>query len=923
MAGVGKTRLVEQALRSATEQGIAALSARAVELEQAFPFGVVRQLLEGPLMRASPAQRKRLLAGAAQLAGPALGVGAELEQDVEPTFGALHGLYWLVCNMAELEPVLLAVDDGQWADTASIRFIGYVARRLEDLPVMIVLAARTGEPGLELRLMAELAAEPGATSLSPQPLSVEGTARMMEQELGAPPKRELVEGCHHATAGNPFFVRELAVGISAEGHDGAVASLDVVELAPRSVSLSILLRLGRLGDGVVSLARAVVILGDEVELSEAAELAELELEEASDAADKLIRAHLFAPDRRLSFIHSLVRSAIEADMTAPEQEMWHARAARILIARGAREDRIAAQLLIAHGSGDPTSATRLRDAGRNAIAKGSPGTAVEYLRRALAEPPPRETLGDVLAELGTAEMLADNSPDAIPHLIRGRELAADVGSRTDRTIKLWLAMLATGAVTDGIALLESTIDEVAESDREAWLMLEGELFTAGLFAPSEVRRIWARLSQFADLPGETPAERRLLASVAAMSMYTASHPAKTVAKIARRAVRDGELVRENLLESTKWLWGVGCLIVTDQIEDSERWLELAHAAAQRAGSIDGFMFAYDLRSYFRLRQGRLRESETDAQLVLELVDKTGDTPMRDLLELAMVRWLCASFVERGEATAADTLLRERGLEGDLDGGQQHVKLYRERGMVRLLQGRNEDALRDALALRDAEEQLGISDLVEGPWRPVAARACAQLGRVEEAISFADAQLKIARRWALPRDVGIALVIRGLVEPDGSKRITRLTAAVDTLALAPAPLELAKARAELGSALLRAGKRTDGMETLRPALDGATRCGATALAQRVHSELKVAGARPRRLMFSGVGGLTASERRVAELAAQGLTNRQIAQSLFVTLKTIESHLSNVFRKLEISSRGALAERLEASDDREPAGAVAGS
>jgi DNA-binding CsgD family transcriptional regulator len=186
-------------------------------------------------------------------------------------------------------------------------------------------------------------------------------------------------------------------------------------------------------------------------------------------------------------------------------------------------------------------------------------------------------------------------------------------------------------------------------------------------------------------------------------------------------------------------------------------------------------------------------------------------------------------------------------------------------------------------------------------------ALLQLGRRDEAGPLAEEEVELARAWGAPRALGAALRVAGLVE-GGERGLALLEEAVEVLNESPAKLEDAKARTELGAALRRANRRTEAREQLRQGLELATICGAGSLAARAESELLATGARPRRIALSGVASLTPSERRVAELAAEGPTNREIAQALFVTQRTVEVHLTSIYRKLGISSRSQLADAL---------------
>jgi DNA-binding CsgD family transcriptional regulator len=196
----------------------------------------------------------------------------------------------------------------------------------------------------------------------------------------------------------------------------------------------------------------------------------------------------------------------------------------------------------------------------------------------------------------------------------------------------------------------------------------------------------------------------------------------------------------------------------------------------------------------------------------------------------------------------------------------------------------------------------------------------ELDEREEARRLGSEEVELARQWGAPRALGKALRTAGLVE-GGEAGLSLLRAAVDVLQDSPALLERARALTELGAALRRANRRAEAREPLRQGLEVAHGCGAKPLAQRAHTELVATGARPRRLALSGVEALTPSERRVADMAADGMTNRDIAQALFVTPRTVEVHLSNAYRKLGISARSqlsdALAGPIEAQGKAEPA------
>ena len=258
VAGIGKTRLMLHAGQRAAGAGMTVLTARAAEFEGGYAWGVVRQLFE-PVMRAGGGPR--LAGDAARLAGPALALGTRSEQD---SFAVLHGLYWLTVGIAERAPLLLAVDDLHWADQPSLRFIAHLARRLDGLPVLLVLTVREPRSGTaqDKALTAGLAEEAGVTVLRPGALGRSACAALLRGALGQPPSAAFLAACRERTGGNPLLLRALLSSLTAEGVTGADGDVPRVHgLTPGTVSRSVLLQLGRMPAAAVAAARAVAVLG--------------------------------------------------------------------------------------------------------------------------------------------------------------------------------------------------------------------------------------------------------------------------------------------------------------------------------------------------------------------------------------------------------------------------------------------------------------------------------------------------------------------------------------------------------------------------------------------------------------------------------------------------------------------------------------
>jgi hypothetical protein len=213
--GVGKSTLLAKSRAYARDHGVQVLEARGAVIEREFAFGVARQLFEPVLVPLAPAKRAELLTGAAALAGQLLGESAASPPGQEDTeFGMLHGLYWLTVNVSDRRPLMLAVDDAHWADPASLRFLSYLSRRLEGLPVLVAATGRSTDPeGVELwRALTE---DPIVEVLQPRSLSPRAVAALVRSRLGADADERFCEACHRATSGNPLFLRELLAALDA------------------------------------------------------------------------------------------------------------------------------------------------------------------------------------------------------------------------------------------------------------------------------------------------------------------------------------------------------------------------------------------------------------------------------------------------------------------------------------------------------------------------------------------------------------------------------------------------------------------------------------------------------------------------------------------------------------------------------------
>jgi ATP/maltotriose-dependent transcriptional regulator MalT len=345
------------------------------------------------------------------------------------------------------------------------------------------------------------------------------------------------------------------------------------------------------------------------------------------------------------------------------------------------------------------------------------------------------------------------------------------------------------------------------------------------------------------------------------------------------------------------------LLATDALDVADACLEQALADACARASIPAQAFVIEFRGWVSLRRGDVARAQTDAQTALELLS-AHDIHLGRAFALGL---LIESLIEDGEVEAAEVALQTSGLGDEIPPGMAMNDLLEARGLLRIAQGRTRQGVDDLLEFGRRDERWGGANPLASRWRSRAALAMAALGDGDEARRMALDDLERARHWGAASGIGIALRGTALLEA-GPASVGRLREAAEVLERSPARLEEARALTDLGAALRRANHRSEARGPLHEALALARRCGAHALAERASTELRAAGGRSSRPEQGGVQQLTASERRVAELAADGQSNPEIAQALFVTRKTVETHLGHVYRKLHISGRGEIRRAL---------------
>ena len=903
-AGIGKTMLLRAAFESAAREGILALSARGLERERDLPFGVVRQLFERMLIELDPDARDSLLSGAARLAAPVV-APYEMPDVPVPEASLLHGLYWLVAGLSERAPIVVTVDDVQWSDRASLSFAAYVAQRLDGLPVLLAVTVRSTDPEADSDEVRSLLTAADAV-IRPRPLSLTAVTELIRDRLGYAAEDDFCESCHRATGGNPFFVQELLLELESERLAPTAANASAVSyMAPESVSSALLARVRRLSGAAQRLIEAVAVLGDPTELRSAAAVADLEHEVAAEAVDDLVVSGLLEPDRTLTFQHPIVRGAVYGGLAVTRRAEMHAHAARLLAADGAPPDRCAVHLLNTNGQGDPDTVVMLRAAARRSLFRGAAEIAVSYLRRALAEPPVPEARAAIVHELGHAELRAGDSA-AVERLELALEQNQDPETRAPIVQDLARALLMSGASDAAIELLDRESAIIRDRDREAGLHLEAESLSVtyvgrGVSAVEPERIEFARA-----LGGETPAERAVLAAIVPPLAATGDTPAAEIAELCERALAKGRLLGELTSEAPQFVLLAQELAFADELGSAGIHLDHGIHDARGRGSPLGFFFCSAMRSMVSYRRGELLDALAFATEAIDVARQHGWIASFP----TGAAFFADSLIERGDLDAADAILAEAAPVNEPLSGRSALMfngiVYR-RGALSLARGNAEDAVKTLLDLDERMREIGDLHPARHSWQETLALALSASGDETGARHYARQALEQARRWGTKSSIGIALRTDALVRSE-SHRVEGLREAAAVLKESPARLEYARVLVDLGASCARAGSRADARDTLRETLDLADRCGAAVLAQRARRELVAVGGRPRRPRATGSQSLTPSERRVAEMAVSGLSNPEIAQSLFLTRKTIETHLGNVYRKLDIHSRDQLADCL---------------
>ncbi|MFJ8630381.1 ATP-binding protein [Streptomyces sp. NPDC093568] len=907
-AGIGKTRLLSAALAE-LDADSRVLTVKCQESGGA-AYEAVRALFAPlGLTEGDPAHHPLLaggtpLAGSAALALPALTTDGTPDGVAADMYGVMHGLYWLTASLAAERPLILAVDDLQWCDEASLRWLGFLLRRAEGLPVSLLLTLRTEVEPARPDVLDEMADTASCLTVDVEPLTDDAVRAMLAAALAVTPDASVVGRCMELTGGTPFLVqlvvRELREHAPAGGLDADALRDGLGQGAVARFHLD------RLGPDRLAVAKALAILESDA-IEPVAALAGTTPGPAAGAVDALRAAGLLRPDS-LAYRHDLMRQAV-LDATPPEERLaLRERAARLLNDSGRPSDQVAAQLMHLPEVPEAWMVTVLRSAALGAEQRGAPATAGQYLSRAL-----RHDLDDIELLTASARVLAHSDhPTALSRLEHALSLATDPRLRCRLVLQYVITSLgaqnslrAFELVGETLPMVEAELGDSAE-EQALRTLVEAMALVSGLDEKSTVRRVSERFRHRAAPLGETAEDRLLLGMLCALGTLE-GRPAAELIPMAERVLRVGDVSLGG--------WGaLGAsltLYLADEVKPVEAVLTALLEHAQRRGQAWNSALASTTRAQVHMWTGNIAQALADAQLAFDLVH-------RDLHVKSAVGPHCTLadvLVLRGDARRAEEvldLIRRPRL--DQFALESHTYMM-SRARTRAALGDLEGALGHLVRCGDSLAEAGIGNPVLAPWWYDAAQLLAELGRHGEGRDVVDRVTPAVRRWGTSRARGMLALARGVLTP-GDSGIDELTEAARLLDDSPGRLEHARAEYLLGLRLLERGDAESARERLRRSIDIAVLCGDRLLLDQAVPALGAAGGRLRRGTESPTDALSGSERQVAERAVAGATNREIAEALFLTQRTVEFHLTSVYRKLGIRGRGELAAVLAA--ERRPVG-----
>ena len=899
-AGIGKTRLLENGLENARARGMLVAAGRAEELERNRPFGVLAGAFE---CRASSADPRR--AAIAALLATHGGDHGPITVTSDPglQFRAVDAFTALAEELALSGPLVIGVDDLQWADRSSLLTLAAFSRCLAYLPVALVGCLRPVPRLTELERLAHALQAAGARQLALTPLAADAVRDLVAETVEADPGPRLLAEISGA-AGNPLFITELLGALAQEKAiqtAGMTAEVRDATLPP-TLRLTILRRLSFLSDDALQVLQTASVLGSGFSFTDLAAVTGRRAAGLSAALTEAIAARVLEEEgARLRFRHELIRDAIYDDLPASVRQGLHREAGQYLARAGAPVLQIAEQLARGAVTGDVEAIAWMTRAAREAAAR-SPDAAAELLESAIGLMDPADPGRDrLLAEQASGLMWAGRIFDAEKICRALLDRAHDPAAEGPARICLGHALLATGRAGDGLRELE----QAGESP-----VLTGADRANGL-AWASMARVW-----LSDLDGATSAAQQARSLAAA----TGGHLALSVAmgSLATVSVLRGHL--QDALEIIDEAVGqADCspdrqghrhlvhvdrgliLLELDRLEEARASLDAGQRIAQELGVGWPVPSYHGARALERFIAGEWDDALAEAETSVRLADESGQTHSR-ILGCTVLSMISVHRNDLNAATkAADAVARALAETGP----RARAWAVWARALVLEARGELAGALAVLAGCWDECARLGLT-LEYRVLGPDLVRLALATGAAGRAHAVAAGVTEMAAHNDVPSLAGASLYCLGLTQNDPAM----LSAAAKAYARGHRPLEWALACEEAGTGFARQGQAGQARPLLEQALGIYERLDAARDLARAEAALRDAGIRrgrrgPRGRPQFGWPSLTPTEKTIARLVADGLSNPQIGQRLYISSRTVQTHLAHMFAKLDINSRAQLA------------------
>ena len=872
---MGKSTLAGEAARLASARGFTVATGRGRDAERAAPGSA----LWSAIIRCAPAMSERREAGE------------------------------LIGNFLSLAPAALVLDDAHLVDELSLRMVEELAGRIGSRPILLVVAASTHlmDPR-RLAMLDALRSTDHATTIKLGTLDAAGAAELIRAALpGADPSFCLESG--ELTAGNPFLLAELAAWVGAHRIEpvAGAARHALAPLPPLTIREFVRRQMDDAGADAGMLATAVAVGDHPLTLGQAAGLVGLDGDQSLRAAEALLETGIIAPGVVLSFAAPLTADCLRADTPAALSADLHRRMAEMANSGevvGASSSR---HLLLAPPSGNSEVVDHLVALADDEVAGGNLTQARSLIRRAIAE----EADGagakpQLVARLGLVDLL-EGRPGSTPTLAAAVASLDSTRERADALLKLGVSQVAAGAPRAASFSFDAAKELVDDDDP-----LQARAEVSGLLtrlllpgAREDAAAEVERLARSANVDSNPHGSELLMAY--AWERLCRGDPSAEVSQLADRALA----LRSSDRPSINGYLGTAAAVLFATVDDFDRAHRICDKCSKAARD-RGILLAERsielARAVALLHQGRLVEA---CDLARDLLGHDQESQRFHTAEAAAI--LASGLHEQGVHHETEQIIRAALASSPAD-EPRGLLLLEVSARVALEHGHLVDALRIVGEAASLANALGVANPGLVAWQPTAAQCYKAVGQPRRAHALAQEALEIAESFGMPRAIALALRTKAGIE-GGAAELDHLEAALEVIDYSDAELERAKVLLSYGDALHRAGRDEDARGPLRDGIGLAERLGAKSISRRGLATLRAAGGRPRRARMAGPEALTPAERQVVELATGGATNREIAEALVITRKTVEWHLKKAFVKLDVSSREQLPDVM----DRDPTGA----